>query len=1239
MSIVKLPLTVAALASEPVLVAAWKKAQRYIRYHNWYADVLALDAVNADLEATIERISAEILSDQPLRSEPVQMVPAPKSQCWKIGADSQWLPADNVDPSKRLRPLAHVSPRDQIIAMAFVILFGDFVESRLGDPSVANDDSRKVASYGNRLLCGRGEGGLRFKWGSAAVYRGYFQDYRSFVARPRRVVESLSSRYGTRWAIVHADLSQFYDRVNPGLVSEKLQHILAGACEDRLMSKFTQFFQWKWSSADELLAKGYAASSDPAIADFDTVALPQGLVASGFFANAVLCDFDDAIQRYRRESLGDGMPTCIDYCRYVDDMRFVLAWENGSVAGDESKLKVAIGTIIRDELARTAPGLVINQAKLEVVLGSRNPSGERPLAAVMERAAHSVSGVMDSVLAQETLDSLEGLLPVAELKPIQFGNKFKDAFPEIGADVKGETAARFAAQRFRKIFRERRPLCEGDAGGPTSRLTKAELDAKAGYFARRLIGLWVSDPSNVRLLRVALDLRPSPDVLQVVIELLSRYLFAEKRDEGPFRVAAYCAAELLKAGATETGKVNDPQLLPGDLATAAVPLYRTHLDKFAERCKEGTMPWYLRQQSALYLLVNGDFVRWADLARVASPAVFATSETAGFLLRVHYGVWGTPDSMPAAATTRLCQEAPDLALRLLRHSGVADHKLLKKTLKRLGMYPSVGRQESYPRSRAVSVAKIARWPHNPFQQEYASLMFAIKLLETIKSQPNDRVISANDVVIECKDWDSLKPERFPFNSDAFNVSVRPLGDEEADLRFAIPSWLPPERIATYRLGQLARVLLTGRADFSRWTDGPGATARKKQRNSPSYYVPYQSAWMLRRYGMFNGRAALGPAWLPISPWFGSLLARLLEWPGFDRQAWERGLPEEPVIEDVLRSLQQREKDLAKKYGSSCRTPVLPVNVSKELARNGDGGRPDGLQDTAFYTMRLAVVQTVLPRPDGFKNDPTLKAIASRRACRNHLSSVLAGVGRMLDVRGTHSDGRKRIDLLLLPELSVHPDDIGPVLRVFARQHRCAVCAGIVFTKMGYPAKLVNHAQWILPSVSASGAIQYEHLVQGKYHRTKAEIKLGVEPFRPAQWVIDWRASPDDTTSARRFSMSAAICFDATDLSLASDLRNLTDLFVVPALNQDVGTFDNMVAALNYHMFQHVVVANSGGFGGSTAQAPFKEKHRRTIFHTHGSEHVTISFFDFDMGLYRRRGAVAGKDGVLKSPPAGLTRLG
>jgi hypothetical protein len=173
--------------------------------------------------------------------------------------------------------------------------------------------------------------------------------------------------------------------------------------------------------------------------------------------------------------------------------------------------------------------------------------------------------------------------------------------------------------------------------------------------------------------------------------------------------------------------------------------------------------------------------------------------------------------------------------------------------------------------------------------------------------------------------------------------------------------------------------------------------------------------------------------------------------------------------------------------------------------------------------------------------------------------------------------------------------------------------------------VINSGAWIIPVVGDGGELRIEHVEQGKWNLTGEETQLGISPFRPVQWIVDFvRPVQRD----HLWSMSGSICYDATDLGLAADLRNLTQMYVVAALNKDVGTFDNMVSALHYHMFQHVVVANSGEFGGSTGQAPFDDRHRRTIFHTHGNEQAAITFFEVDLNTYQQG------NNTLKTPPAG-----
>ena len=76
----------------------------------------------------------------------------------------------------------------------------------------------------------------------------------------------------------------------------------------------------------------------------------------------------------------------------------------------------------------------------------------------------------------------------------------------------------------------------------------------------------------------------------------------------------------------------------------------------------------------------------------------------------------------------------------------------------------------------------------------------------------------------------------------------------------------------------------------------------------------------------------------------------------------------------------------------------------------------------------------------------------------------------------------------------------------------------------------------------------------------------------------------------------------------------------------------MVAALHFDMYQPVVLANSGEFGGSTAQAPLP-KHERLIAHVHGNNQVAVSVFEIDPAPFKST-ALPRAARELKTPPAG-----
>ncbi|CAM5321354.1 hypothetical protein [Eoetvoesiella caeni] len=174
---------------------------------------------------------------------------------------------------------------------------------------------------------------------------------------------------------------------------------------------------------------------------------------------------------------------------------------------------------------------------------------------------------------------------------------------------------------------------------------------------------------------------------------------------------------------------------------------------------------------------------------------------------------------------------------------------------------------------------------------------------------------------------------------------------------------------------------------------------------------------------------------------------------------------------------------------------------------------------------------------------------------------------------------------------------------------------------------MNQGLWLIRTESAGHGRSIQYVWQGKLHPMKLEKKMGIQGYRPHVTLVELPVG-----AKTRTRIAAAICYDATDLDLVADLRDRSDIFLVSALNQDVQTFDNMVAALHFHMYQPVILANSGEFGGSTAQVPLS-KHERLVAHVHGNQQVAVSVFEIDPSAFKTT-APAKMVKEPKSPPAG-----
>tara|TARA_R110002072_G_scaffold171448_2_gene325140 strand:+ start:5413 stop:9111 length:3699 start_codon:yes stop_codon:yes gene_type:complete len=1232
MMIDRLTPTIGVLSDEVVLVQAWKKTAAYIRTHNWYSDTLAIDRASINLPDFIAELSDRILSVTGFRNTPLRLVPAPKSQAWQVTGTGEWKPRASSASSTKLRPLAHVDLADQVLATAFMMCMADRVETAQGDPTrpLNAENIHGITSYGNRLLCDTVGKQLHHRWGGSKLYRSFYQDYQKFLVRPESLASALEGE-GKGIYILQSDLRQFYDRVSTDLLHTRVRSLAREGDDPAFYQLFERLMNWSWDRRDLSDVQSFAKNAG--LEDFESVALPQGLVASGFFANVVLLPFDQCLRDFIGSEIIPNVEL-IDATRYVDDLRLVV-----KVSGHPERIEIeqSLSNWLRDRLTASAPGLMIAEDKTTL---SAFRGEERPLvmqSRKMARIQTTISGGIDPIAGGEVLDAVLGLMRTQNRLSEEGQNP--NPFTPI-ADVRDATVNRFAAVRFRNTYRSLRPLLwehpievdlQSEEDFRTSQYrhvrTRSELDNEAKTFALGLISKWVEDPSNVRLMRIGLDIWPSPEILKNVLNLLRPFTRKGSPRKAPRRVAFYCLAELFRAGATETGFVSDEECLP---ASIDIKEYRRLLVEEAYQLvsqKDVNLPWYVLQQAFLMLAThpskefqriargNSDSLgHYKSLLRylIGTRTALSTREfaTNAVIARRSFtdSARATDQAMVGltpAKMNRIASVDPSFAAEIAAKSQSAAEMLTPRMTADLGL-------------GTLPARSLAKWilteeTRDDLRNEVAILSFAIAFLRDVAIDQTENAITPRDVIVvaAASDGQFIEVE---------GVKLAGSRGLAGTSLYAPPNWAPEAERWRFQLGFLIRFVLSAQRDFTRLVRDASWKEHK-----PVYRNP-ESHWYQRTYGLFNGHSAFGDDWLPISEWIEALLFGLLRWPGCPVSKEVAAMLDSKT--SALRALEGRLADLQSLQGKSAL--IIPLLLPSPI---------DSATDRPF---RACVIQTVYPGQDSDfdPDDLTFNNGSSRTKHRRHLSAALASVQSALALRETHKGRDGRLDLLILPELSVHPDDVRTHLIPFARTFRTTILAGLTFERLGSSPLLVNSALWIIPTYDPGRGWKTLVRRQGKANLAPEEIALNkstpkIRGFRPCQWLIGYPWSSNKSTDP--LWMTSSICFDATDIQLAADLKNKSDIFIVPSLNQDVNTYDQLAHSLHYNMFQMVVVANNGTYGGSNAYAPFSKSYLRQVFHLHGQPQASIAFFEIDnIRDFKSRKPNGGIQGgyKFKPPPAG-----
>lgn len=1216
------------LADEVVIAQAWKKTHGYIRSFNWYADTLELDVSALTIEDNAKSWANAIKEGKELNR--IELVPAAKSEAWALTKDG-WHPKDIGKRSEKtpLRPLAHIDIRDQTWASSVMLCLADAVESAQGDCSLSNSNTTfaqaradKVYSYGNRLVCDwQGDGKGWFRWGNSETYRKFFTDYQNFLKRPLELGREVSNQGAGNEEVhvINLDLSKFYNTIDVTLLIERLKSIsndFGHVEEPEFWQVVERIFNWTWADKD-------VEKADELNLGAIKSGLPQGLVSAGFLANAFLNDFDKAVG----EKIGRVVPeskgvVLHDYCRYVDDLRLVVSSDNQSI-GEISKV---VNRFI-EKLLKEHGGaeLSINSEKTKVNLLS-DLDNRGSMSNRIEQLQGDLSGPAD----RDTLDSVTGVLEnflTIEDDSMSF---LTDQSPDVALlsianfdhDIRPDTLKRFAANRLESIVRSKRRMTDSSDSSisvPTDSESENEL------LAKKLILAWMKDPSLGLVLRKAIEVYPDADLFERVLDaILIRSSFSGEAITDENKVTAammdYLLADLFRCASDFNGyfqTIDYPKNLePFSLIELLVRVAQKVIPLAIESkfvLRQALMLLAVANKPVLITATDGTIQQSLHQILVNSPPSYEPQHSA--LFEVAGQIAGNFDTYATLflENTKGLGTKQNEALEVFAKRGGPFWIALWKQLKKRKLTTLIEKlkwaspiSSTSPTSQKQVLSKVISSKLNGFSFEHGLIKLALGLLKLVKENPSAICCSPNQLKVSYSNKDAWNKIWKHYIEEVKCEFVT--GGAISDPRFNKPDWIVGEgtedTVVLYWIGSILRASALGGADF---------TGSKWKASRTVTYKGLRTSWYKRRMGMIHAPEALIGEYATVTDWFSDILMRCLQWPGFESSYVKSEDVRSIVDLDSFEAcLKGRLAVLNKLMCMSSDLPALPTEVHRHKRSND---------------FRIVTVQQLLPKSTDFNmsdielNNPTIRA-----RHREHLAAVCNLTVKTLEAKLV-ADGEEKkpsADLIVFPEVSVHVDDQDLIKRL-ADKTNSIVFAGLVFTD--YEGKLVNIARWFIPDYRESGR-QWVIRDQGKQHMTKPEKEFGISSYRPCQHILELHGHPEGP-----FNITGAICYDATDIKLAADLRDKTDLFVISAHNKDVNTFDNMASALQWHMYQHVVISNIGEFGGSTIQAPYKEQHNKLISHVHGVGQIAINTADIDLAAFKRAHKKYRK---VKAKPAGVT---
>jgi hypothetical protein len=266
---------------------------------------------------------------------------------------------------------------------------------------------------------------------------------------------------------------------------------------------------------------------------------------------------------------------------------------------------------------------------------------------------------------------------------------------------------------------------------------------------------------------------------------------------------------------------------------------------------------------------------------------------------------------------------------------------------------------------------------------------------------------------------------------------------------------------------------SARASLAVWirTDPAGCTDGRVRFHSRRFlvtedagkYSGLRSTWYKRRFGLLNSGRGLLDEPGPVSPWLSGLLSTLLQWPGVEFRANDAGAAGNVrTASELLALIEQRISEQRALFGSRSKTPIYVIPV-------------DGPGTTAGRPLRVAIVQSMRPRGDEFDTkDPTHWTPGVLAEHRRHLAAVCRLTEQKLNTWSSARtaqfieavDGEPVVDIVLFPELAVHPEHVFH-LRRLSDKLRANIFTGLTFLHSAKAGGTVNQGLWLIRTESTN----------------------------------------------------------------------------------------------------------------------------------------------------------------------------